>query len=322
MSRGLARVIGILLLVAGGFLLYVGWYERYPAEWRDQAGYFINMMSSLTAACFGIPIAYFVLQHFFLAQEDAARRRDVARLARDTLIRAREAVYEGCGLFQAFSERSDLDRLLNDMARLKAYAALAAEGDFDRLTMRSSVRLVRRLSRVQFEVEAAVERLKDFEFARPYRLDIASARVNLANASELMKGELRNRLLADGSDPIPPTLIQRVDEVDFDELLADRLQTLNIRHRLGFRQLLMAFRIGGFDKPGLDWRSYRPLQETANGHTRSTTFVYGELLQKLELMFEKEYSDVLDGLRSYLAVSDALTMEAKRFDEILRRGIV
>ncbi|NYD37691.1 hypothetical protein [Actinomycetospora corticicola] len=73
MTRRLSR--GLLLLYPVGAILFVvgvwGGLPEAPQGWWDTTGFVVNLVSGLTAACIGIPTAFFVLQKLL---DDRAKR--------------------------------------------------------------------------------------------------------------------------------------------------------------------------------------------------------------------------------------------------------
>lgn len=72
-TRRLSR--GLLLLYPVGAILFVvgvwGGLPEAPQGWWDTTGFVVNLVSGLTAACIGIPTAFFVLQKLL---DDRAKR--------------------------------------------------------------------------------------------------------------------------------------------------------------------------------------------------------------------------------------------------------
>ncbi|MDD7925011.1 hypothetical protein [Actinomycetospora chibensis] len=78
MSRLLTWVLRLLPLL-GVAIALVGWQEWYPAGWLDTKGFTINLASSFTAACFGVPLAFFVLQRLVRGQDAIREKRRLLR---------------------------------------------------------------------------------------------------------------------------------------------------------------------------------------------------------------------------------------------------
>lgn len=91
MSRLLTWVLR--LLPALGVLLFflgAGAFGALPDVWWDPKGFVVNLASGLTAACFGVPLAFFVLQRLLRDREGEEAQRQLVANIRDTVRRIRE----------------------------------------------------------------------------------------------------------------------------------------------------------------------------------------------------------------------------------------
>lgn len=145
MSRVVTRIL--LLLPALGLMLgLIGWREWYPEAWLDSKGFVINLASGITTACFGVPIAFFVLQKVLAQREERlrvdgvqARYQRVARLlvttVRERLVLgiADEAHYERVDglLYKAGEALKSMDYTISKegVEKRKVARLLAAGGE-------------------------------------------------------------------------------------------------------------------------------------------------------------------------------------------------
>lgn len=186
--RILTNTLRILPLLGLAFIpLGAGWTASLPESWWDKKGFIVNLASGLTAASFGVPLAFFVLQGLLSRQERYSRKHQTLSLARAT----------------ALDIRHELDHLLNDInawtTKRRKVASLVeqlseemSKSPRDSLALRSVIaRLVSHLpagSKVTEEV----------------------LRGELVAAVNFLSGELRFRLAEENLEPIPPWLIGAV----------------------------------------------------------------------------------------------------------------
>ena len=93
MSRLLTWVLRLLPLL-GVALVIVGSQEWYPESWLDSKGFVINLASGFTAACFGLPVAYFVVQKLVIDRERRSIAQNTADRAFQVAMRIRRVVRE------------------------------------------------------------------------------------------------------------------------------------------------------------------------------------------------------------------------------------
>lgn len=73
-------------LVATGFALLALGVAGDLNGWWDELGFTSNVLAGLTGACFGIPVAYFVIQVLLRQEDERYSRSRVVRAARQNLI--------------------------------------------------------------------------------------------------------------------------------------------------------------------------------------------------------------------------------------------
>jgi hypothetical protein len=107
-----------LLPILGFALIVIGSQEWYPESWLDSKGFVINLASGFTAACFGVPIAFFVLNRLLDDREVRRQRLEVLDLADatvqtiDSFIKSRQRFSEG--LLRAIQEFKSIQQVLDD----------------------------------------------------------------------------------------------------------------------------------------------------------------------------------------------------------------
>lgn len=73
----LLRLLPALGLVL--FLTGVGVFGPLQEDWWDAKGFVVNLASGVTAACFGVPIAFFILQRLLRQEDDKRSANDLTR---------------------------------------------------------------------------------------------------------------------------------------------------------------------------------------------------------------------------------------------------
>ncbi|NMO93207.1 hypothetical protein [Actinomycetospora sp. TBRC 11914] len=83
----LLPVLGIVLVLVG-----LGVFGGLPDGWWDPKGFIVNLASGLTAACFGVPVAFFILQRLLGVREDAEHKMRLQQTIRTSLRDLKSAV--------------------------------------------------------------------------------------------------------------------------------------------------------------------------------------------------------------------------------------
>ncbi|MFC8645890.1 hypothetical protein ACFUC2_34780 [[Kitasatospora] papulosa] len=124
-------IIGVLLAGAGLWLDHTNWWEGHS--------FFVNLISSLTSLCFGVPTALLVLTHLGNAQADARRTRRAKDFAHAEIREFQTALTRAFNVTSTaalVSEVSSLSRGLHRLRQLRdtdGSAAAAFLRDFNAL---------------------------------------------------------------------------------------------------------------------------------------------------------------------------------------------
>ncbi|MEJ2863223.1 hypothetical protein [Actinomycetospora flava] len=142
MSRLLTWTLRLLwVLGAILFLVGIGVFGRLPEKedqnpggWWDTSGYIVNLASGLTAACFGVPIAFFVLQRLLRDRANDDRQLAMVKNAITSLERIERTIYSLSGVrydwFRTGSIRS-LEEEFDDFVRTIEEIVLHARSSGD-----------------------------------------------------------------------------------------------------------------------------------------------------------------------------------------------
>lgn len=119
--------LGVSLVAAG---LLAGFPEGSDGWW-DRTGFIVNLASGFTAACFGVPLAFFVLQNLLRDREEKRSTRTVAVDATNAITRLNKLMRKDC-LFGFDTEEQVREALLAvDEVRARFEAVLAASARHD-----------------------------------------------------------------------------------------------------------------------------------------------------------------------------------------------
>lgn len=109
----LLPVLGIILALVG-----LGVFGGLPGSWWDPKGFIVNLVSGFTAACFGVPIAFFVLQRLLQQEDDKRAERSRRQLFTNYLRDIRLNLHELVG---GDSNEAVLAKLAFDARALQEY---------------------------------------------------------------------------------------------------------------------------------------------------------------------------------------------------------
>ncbi|MFF5379437.1 hypothetical protein [[Kitasatospora] papulosa] len=104
-------IIGVLLAGAGLWLDHTNWWEGHS--------FFVNLVSSLTSLCFGVPTALLVLSHLGNAQADARRTLRAKDFARAEIREFHTALIRIFNVTNTAALASEVGSLLRDLHRLR-----------------------------------------------------------------------------------------------------------------------------------------------------------------------------------------------------------
>ncbi|MFF5161571.1 hypothetical protein ACFY3N_36400 [Streptomyces sp. NPDC000348] len=114
----LIRRFSIVLLITGALLAVTGlWLDR--TDWWEGHSFFVNLVSSLTSLCFGVPTALLVLSHLGNAQADARRTRRAKDFACAEVEEFHTSLTRIFNVNSVAALDSEVRRLLHDLHRLR-----------------------------------------------------------------------------------------------------------------------------------------------------------------------------------------------------------
>lgn len=201
MSRVWTKVL-LLLPVVGVVLTLIGVDAIccLPAPWWERTGFVVNLASGLTAACFGIPVAFFGIQKLIRDGEQDRSRRNLKRQTLRSLQLMQHDAKETFG--------SD-DTTLQDVSRkAKRIGALL-------LQLEQGINGSRVVSAERFHEasESLTKLIADVEtfhiFHFPGSTDAAWSR--LVRTWKLLEGRLLIDAAVEELYPLPPHMITDID---------------------------------------------------------------------------------------------------------------
>lgn len=85
--------MGVVFVLAG-----VGVFGGLPDTWWDPKGFIVNLASGITAACFGVPLAFFVLQRLLDERTKRSETEEAIRLSLRNLLAIEEDILSIWGI--------------------------------------------------------------------------------------------------------------------------------------------------------------------------------------------------------------------------------
>jgi hypothetical protein len=114
----LIRRFSIVLLIIGALLAGTGlWLDH--TNWWEGHSFFVNLVSSLTSLCFGVPTALLILSHLGNAQADARRAQRAKDFARAEIREFHTALTRIFNVTSTAALASEARNLLLDLHRLR-----------------------------------------------------------------------------------------------------------------------------------------------------------------------------------------------------------
>ncbi|WP_433032793.1 hypothetical protein [Actinomycetospora sp. CA-053990] len=168
-------------------------------NWWDELGYTSNMVAGATGACFGVPIAYFVIQRLSRERDERRGRESLEGRTLEQVVK-----FKADAEILLTSDRQILAEMTRDAGRLTAFAVnvkwLWGEG------YKVGSRRLEEAHRHSRRLRANVESLRLWEL--PEATDPVWAR--LCSRWALLERELLPRATLEGIDVLPPHLSQDI----------------------------------------------------------------------------------------------------------------
>lgn len=184
----LLPILGVLLFLEGA-----GVFGALPDTWWDSKGFIVNIASGMTAACFGIPIAFFVLQKLLSERAYQSDRQRIARLALDNVQEIKRYIVAKAGIDEktpghVYALRDQVFRLRSALEDL----AMAHAGPW-----RAGIRSDQGSSLMQVVSRVTNELLSE----ERVELTSADAAANARAAADYQRVYIADRLFSSGIAP-------------------------------------------------------------------------------------------------------------------------